>query len=237
MNIWLAAITTGFTIGIIGNIHCIAMCGPLALSIPIQHFNPTKKNSAIILYNFGRTVSYTFLGLIFGLVGNSFSFFGLQQVLSIVGGIVLLLLTFSQIFSKYNIPMLKIFTSFIQQQLKYKLQQKTSIYSLFSIGILNGLLPCGLVYIGITTAIAIGNVYYAMLVMFSFGLGTFPLMISLFIFGNNIPYSFRLKLKKLTPFFVSLLAGLLIVRGMNLNIPFVSPYIKNQTTNNIVKCH
>lgn len=60
MNIWLAAITTGFTIGIIGNIHCIAMCGPLALSIPIQHFNPTKKNSAIILYNFGRTVSYTF---------------------------------------------------------------------------------------------------------------------------------------------------------------------------------
>jgi uncharacterized protein len=237
MNFWLAAIVSGFTLGIIGNIHCIAMCGPLALSLPIHSYSNFKKACIIVFYNFGRTTSYTFLGLIFGLIGNSFSLFGLQQVLSITAGFILLLLSFSHFFSKINVNLLNNFKNFIQKQLLQKLQQQTSINSYFLIGILNGFLPCGLVYIAITTALAMGNVYYAMLVMFFFGLGTFPLMLSLMLFGNNLPLTIRFKLKKVTPIFVSLIACLLILRGMNLNIPFISPFINNQAKNNIVKCH
>jgi sulfite exporter TauE/SafE len=82
-----------------------------------------------------------------------------------------------------------------------------------------------------------GNVYYSMLVMFSFGVGTFPLMLSLMLFGNNIPVGIRLKLKKITPIFVSIIACLLIIRGMNLNIPYVSPYMQGEAKTNSVSCH
>lgn len=236
MSIWFAAILTGFSIGVIGNIHCIAMCGPLALSLPIHQYNNAKKIIAITYYNFGRAISYTMLGIVFGLIGNSFSLFGLQQALSIVAGIVLLLLTFSNFFASKKIFFIEKFKSLVQQKLATALQQNNSTFSYLFVGFLNGLLPCGLVYIAITTALAMGNVYYSMLVMFAFGIGTFPLMISLLLLGNNISFALRNKFKKVAPVLVSVLACLLILRGLNLGIPYVSPQ-SNITTKKINSCH
>lgn len=237
MSFWLIAISSGFAIGLIGNIHCIAMCGPLALSLPIQGYSNLKKMALITYYNLGRACSYTILGLIFGLIGNSFSLFGLQQTLSIVAGIVLLLLSFTHFFSNTNVKIIQQYKHVVQKLLFQKLQHQSSATSFVTIGFLNGLLPCGLVYIAITTALAMGNVFYSMLVMFSFGVGTFPLMLSLMLFGNNIPVGLRLKLKKITPIFVSIIACLLIIRGLNLNIPFVSPYMQGEAKINSVSCH
>lgn len=237
MSIALAAILSGFAIGIVGNIHCLAMCGPLALSLPIQEYKSSKKLMAILLYNLGRVISYVLLGLVFGLIGNSFSLFGLQQALSIIAGIVLLLLTFSNFFSKNKIQFIQKFKQFIQQKLMYVLQNNKSTKTYLFIGALNGLLPCGLVYIAITTALAMGNVVNAMLVMFAFGLGTFPLMLSLMLLGNSISFSLRNKFKKVVPVFVCALACLLILRGLNLNIPFVSPAMDVHKKGNVVSCH
>lgn len=237
MNYLIPAILSGFALGVVGNIHCLAMCGPLALSLPIHNLSKTKKLKAILLYNIGRTLSYTFLGLLVGVIGSSISLFGLQQWLSIVSGIFLLLFTFSSFFTNFNFKYIDSFKQFIQQRLLKVLQNNSSTNNYLSIGILNGLLPCGLVYMAITTALAIGNLYNSIFVMFAFGVGTFPLMFSIVLFGNNLSVSSRNKFKKVTPVFVSIIACALIIRGLNLNIPFLSPAINVLSRGNVVSCH
>ncbi len=237
MNVLGAALVSGFLIGLIGNIHCIAMCGPLALSLPTYTFTKKQRIFTILLYNGGRTVSYSILGLIFGLIGNSISLFGLQQILSIGAGLLLLLLSFSKISNDFKIPLFTQIKFFIQNLLIKKLQQTSNPISFLTIGILNGFLPCGLVYIASTTALAFGNLFDSIVVMFSFGLGTFPLMFALMFIGNKMSFAARNRLKKTTPILVSFVALLLILRGLNLNIPFVSPYLNTSTSANTVSCH
>ncbi len=235
MSIWVVALVSGFSIGIVGNIHCLAMCGPLALALPTQHFSNTHKIISIIYYNFGRVISYSLLGLVFGLIGNSISLLGLQQALSIVSGLVLLLLVFTNFLQKNKAHFLQAFKIYVQNHLISAMQHSHKIHRFLLIGFLNGLLPCGLVYIAITTALSMGNVLYAVMVMFSFGIGTLPLMLALMLFKNSFHYKLNVTAKKVVPVFVSIMACLLILRGLNLNIPYISPHFSEKTT--AVGCH
>lgn len=235
MSIWLTAILAGLSIGIVGNLHCIAMCGPLALSLPMHHFNAAQKTQAIIFYNFGRVFSYTLLGIFFGIIGKSFSLFGWQQALSIACGIILLLLVFSNVLNNNHISFLQKPKLYVQQMLSNFIAKNNKPYTFGVIGFFNGLLPCGLVYIAIATATAMGGVMQSAVVMFAFGVGTFPLMISLLLFKNSIPLWVVQKGKKLIPVFVTLMACLLILRGLNLGIKYISP--TNSTPSKSVECH
>jgi sulfite exporter TauE/SafE len=111
-----------------------------------------------------------------------------------------------------------------------------SYFNLFSIGVLNGLLPCGLVYMGLAGATAMANPINGGFFMLFFGLGTLPLMLAVAVLGNSLKLSFKTKVKQVTPIFILIIGGIFILRGMNLGIPYVSPKIVVEPTE-IIECH
>lgn len=229
----LAAIS----LGILGSLHCVGMCGPIALALPVQSRSKADRFIAILVYNAGRIVTYSALGAVFGLLGQGFALFGLQQVLSItLGAIILIYIVLpTDLFAKFSFAS-KLHGTFnkLKQPLSNLFTQR-SRSALFSIGLLNGLLPCGLIYMAITGALASGSVVEGMLFMAVFGLGTVPAMFSVAWFSNLISVKFRLTITKAMPYVVSVMAVLLILRGMNLGIPYISPKMTEQTTE--MSCH
>jgi len=227
----LMEILAGLIIGFVGSFHCIGMCGPIALALPISNSENFKFFAGRILYNLGRILSYALMGVLFGFIGEKLVISGFQQTLSVSLGIIILIIVF--IPQRFRNKILAI--NFIQ---KIITPLKTSIGSLFkqkgyssflSIGFLNGFLPCGFVYVGLTGAISTGNAFNGMLFMIFFGLGTFPAMFAVSIFGKFIKLDIRRRLSKLTPAFAIFLALLFIVRGLNLGIPYISPKIGNKS--------
>ena len=103
------------------------------------------------------------------------------------------------------------------------LLRRRSFNSLLVLGLLNGLLPCGLVYVACAGATATGDLFKGAFYMLAFGAGTVPMMLAISLSGNLVPISLRLKLLKAVPVAVFVLATLLILRGMSLGIPYVSP--------------
>lgn len=211
--------------GLLGSFHCVGMCGPIAFLLPVDHKNNVRKLGQISLYHFGRLSSYAIIGLLFGLLGKSFSLFGLQQQLSILVGILMILVILLPYkkFSKYNgsKPIFKI-VSKIKSNLGKQLKRK-SPDTFYTIGFLNGFLPCGLVYMAVFGAIASGTALEGSLYMGFFGLGTIPLMTTAIYLENFINLNIRSKIRKAVPVFVILIGLLFILRGMGLGIPYLSP--------------
>ena len=233
MNIEI--IGTAFIMGLAGSLHCVGMCGPLALSLPVSHSDNLSRFAGGTLYNLGRILSYSILGLIFGSIGKLIISSHWQSRLSLVLGVLILLYLFVPKrylhFSKptvLNKPFLA-----LRKQLG-KLFQSKNLSSLFFIGILNGLLPCGLVYLALTSSVIIGSSLNGALFMSFFGLGTFPAMMATIILGNYLNQQIRLKINKAVPVLLFVMATLLVLRGLELGIPFVSPaYAGNGT----MTCH
>ncbi|MDQ1266782.1 MAG: uncharacterized protein QG635_1934 [Bacteroidota bacterium] len=218
-------IIAGFMMGILGSFHCLGMCGPLVLAIPSR--NQSRISIAIdsLLYNLGRTATYTIMGALAGLIGASLSLAVYQKNVSIIAGVMLLLLALIPkkwesmlseiiIIRDINNGLKKIFGRIIGRK---------TIASYPLIGLLNGLLPCGLVYMALTASIASGTVAGASAFMLFFGLGTIPMMASLFIVKNMFTPGIRRKINRLIPFGVAIVAVILILRGMGLGIKYVSP--------------
>lgn len=203
----------------------MGMCGPIAFLLPVDHKNNFKKLGQISLYHFGRLSSYALIGLLFGLLGKSFRLFGFQQQLSILVGILMILVILIPYkkFSKYNGSnfIFKI-VSKVKSSLGKQLKQK-SPDTFYTIGFLNGFLPCGLVYMAVFGAIASGTALEGSLYMALFGLGTVPLMTTAIYLGNFISLNLRTKIRKAIPVFVVLMGLLFILRGMGLGIPYLSP--------------
>ena len=219
-------IIAAFTMGLIGSFHCVGMCGPLALSLPINSDSFWSKFSGALLYNAGRIVTYSMFGFVFGVIGKSFALFGFQQWLSVMLGVIIILFIVLPKhitgFKKKN------FVLNFFEQLRSSLGQlffKKNSSSLFSIGLLNGLLPCGLVYMAAAGAVATGDIASSIFFMAFFGLGTLPIMWSVTFFGNYVSISIRQKIRKAYPYMMMLMACLLILRGMGLGIPYVSPKV------------
>jgi len=221
-------IVSGFMIGFLGSVHCLGMCGPIALSLPVYNLNKLNRSLAILLYNIGRALTYALLGLLFGSIGAGFHLFGLQQWLSIIAGILILLFLFSVRFSFPGSGALQPLTDKVKNTLSTYLKEDKTPSSYFMIGLLNGLLPCGLVYVGIAAALATGSISGGALLMFAFGCGTFPMMASIMAFGRFVSVNKRQVINKIAPYIIGLMGVLLIIRGMNLGIPFLSP--KNVST-------
>ncbi len=212
-------------LGFLGSLHCVGMCGPIAFVLPLDRNNPIKKTSQIFVYHIGRICTYATLGLLFGLLGKTLYISGLQQRLSILVGLIMILLVLIpyQTLQKYNFskPVFR-FLSSVKSAMGSRLKQK-SYKTLFSIGILNGLLPCGLIYMALFGAIAMGSIQYSAFYMVLFGVGTIPLMTGAAFAGNFLTVSARRKVKQLIPLFVVLIGVFFILRGMGLGIPYVSP--------------
>lgn len=226
------------TLGMMGSFHCIGMCGPLAFSLPLSSTSDFAKFAGTFLYNAGRIVTYSTLGLLFGLAGQSFSLFGFQQGLSIAVGVAILFFVFApkKWFAKSSNNNFFSTYSYRVRSMLGKLFMKRTYRSLFAIGLLNGLLPCGLIYMAIAGAIASADPFKSAFFMAAFGLGTLPVMWSVSFFGNYIGIGLRQKIRSAYPVLMVLMACLLIIRGMGLGIPYVSPAIKNNTRE-VQNCH
>jgi Uncharacterized conserved protein len=228
-------IFAGFLIGMLGSFHCIGMCGPIAIALPSEDKLGIKSLFKKFLYNLGRIISYGFMGGVFGLVGGRIKLFGYQQALSIILGVLILLFLFIPVKLKGKFVFLKAYQFYeakIKKQLVGLLKSNTNSSFLF-IGILNGFLPCGLVYIAIAGAIASDSVVNGILFMALFGLGTLPVMFATTIAGNFINLNIRRRITRLIPVFTFVFALIFILRGLNLGIPFVSPKLAKTTVKHV----
>jgi sulfite exporter TauE/SafE len=201
------------------------MCGPIAMMLPVDRNNPSKKVTQIMTYHLGRLTAYGTIGFIFGMVGKGFFMAGIQQKLSIVLGVIMIIAIVipEKEFARYNFskPIFKVITA-IKTKLGSQFKNK-SYQSLFTIGLLNGFLPCGMVYVALFGAIAMQSASFGVLYMVLFGLGTIPLMSSVVYIHSFLTLSVRNKIQKVIPY-VGILIGLLfILRGLGLGIPYVSP--------------
>ena len=230
-------IIAGLGLGFISSFHCVGMCGPLALALPVQHLSKQKQISAIVLYNSGRILTYTLLGLVFGLAGRHLYIAGWQQWFSIgLGVLLLLLITWYFILKKTWQPRWLQLAYLQVQNIINRFLRSKSVAGYLGLGLANGLLPCGMVYIAIAGALSTTAVDSGMLFMFSYGLGTLPAMLALSLFRMRITIGVRQQMKKLVPVVITCMAVLLILRGMNLGIPFISPVLVSARSETI-SCH
>ena len=230
---------TALVLGLAGSFHCIGMCGPIAFVIPVDRSSKSKLIYQTFLYHIGRLISYSLIGLLFGLLGKGLYLAGFQQRLSILMGLLMIALVLIpiSIFNRYNFskPFYKIIGQ-VKQKLGIYLKMKSN-KAIFSIGFLNGFLPCGLVYMALIGSISTGNALQGALYMTLFGLGTVPMMTAALLLGNFVNLTLRKKIQKAIPVFVVIIGLLFILRGLGLGIPFISPSdAKLQISNNPAKC-
>ena len=212
---------TAFSLGLIGSLHCAGMCGPLALALPAAGNTTPGYVLGRVAYNAGRIITYCVLGIVFGLAGWTFLLAGLQRWVSIALGVALLL----GLFASRKLALSRPVTAAVNQ-LKSGMSvllRSRSIAALAVLGLLNGLLPCGLVYVACAGAAATGSTLAGASYMTAFGVGTVQMMLAISLSGKLVPASLRLRLVKTIPVCAFLLGTLLILRGMSLGIPYVSP--------------
>lgn len=208
-----------FYTGLFASMHCVAMCGPLMLSMPFSTQSIWSALLQKVLYQLGRILMYGTLGLAIGLVGTGFGLLGLQQILSLITGIVLVLAGLKY-FIKGKSKSTQPYSKIIQPLIRLLSKQLSKPYGGFLAGALNGLLPCGVVYIALAQAINLQSPYESGRFMLFFGLGTTPLL-----FLTVLSPMFFRKFKApamLMPVLFLVAGSFLISRGLNLNIPHIS---------------
>ncbi len=213
---------SAFLIGLLGSFHCFGMCGPIALAIPVPR---EKRVIGSILYNLGRSLTYVLLGVIFGGIGMSFEILGFNKYLSIgVGVLMLLAIAIPQINKVlqnryYDSSWMR----WIKKKIGYFFKQRT-FSATFSVGVLNGLIPCGLIYAAVAGSLVTSNVLDGAIFMFMFSLGTMPAMFSVFAIPMFKKLS-RFGFNKLIPVLMTFLALIFIYRGITFDIPQIDPFL------------
>ena len=228
----------GFFMGLLGSVHCIGMCGPLVMALPISQMNPIQKVLATILYHIGKITTYGLLGVVVGVFGKQIPFYNVQQHLSIVIGSLMLVyvLWVFYLHPKRKLGFLKI--DWLQKPIIAalgKLFKQNNVGSFLLIGFLNGLLPCGMIYLALGSAWANQSALQSGLFMVLFGLGTLPALLMVAFGGQLMGFAFRQKIQKALPYMLFSMGVLLILRGMNLGIPYISPMIENGAS--VAACH
>lgn len=231
-------IYTAFIVGLLGSFHCIGMCGPIAFALPVQSKSTWNLVKSRVIYNLGRIVTYGFLGGLVGLLGRGLVLSSSQQWLSIIIGSFILFFVILPHKISRRFEFLQPFqktTFYVKQKFGRLFRQKTS-KSYVLVGLLNGFLPCGLVYLAMAGAIATGDILQGILYMAVFGLGTLPMMLTVALAGNFVKPKFKVRMYRLVPVFTVFLAILFILRGLNLGIPYVSPKITKTDTGIKAEC-
>ncbi len=212
-------------LGLVSSLHCIGMCGPIAMMLPVDRYNPARRAMQILLYHAGRITAYGSLGLVFGLLGKGFYLAGIQQQLSVMAGLIMITLALvpEKVFARYNFskPVYRLISK-IKTSLGSQFRKRNN-KALFVTGLLNGYLPCGLVYAALFGAIAMQNEILGSAYMMLYGVGTIPLMSAVVYTSGFIKNSTRSVMAKIVPYAAAFIGILFVVRGLGLDIPYVSP--------------
>jgi sulfite exporter TauE/SafE len=219
---------TAFMLGFAGSLHCAGMCGPIVLALPAIGANRWTQVVGRLAYNGGRVATYVLLGVVFGALGQVLSLAGVQRWVSIGAGVLILLGLFAW-------PLRGGTWRVVQPVGRLKaalgrLLQRRSVGSQFLFGSLNGLLPCGLVYVACAAATATGSLLSGVQYMLWFGVGTVPMMLALGLAGRAVHQRLQGRVQQVIPVALGLMAVLLILRGLSLGIPYLSPDLSAGTT-------
>jgi sulfite exporter TauE/SafE len=212
-------------LGLISSMHCIGMCGPIAMMLPLDRRNPARKAAQLLLYHSGRTTAYASLGLVFGLMGKGFYMAGLQQNLSIIAGVAMIIVAVvpEKHFARYNFSK-PVYRAISKVKTSLGAQfRKQGNKALFITGVLNGYLPCGLVYAALFGAIAMQGIGGGIVYMMLYGLGTIPMMSAVVYASGFIGNNMRSLMAKAVPYAAALIGILFVVRGLGLDLPHLSP--------------
>jgi sulfite exporter TauE/SafE len=222
-----------FFIGLFGSVHCIGMCGPLAFAVPSVRNKWWLIVADKVSYNTGRIITYSFLGLLIGFIGKQLWLSGLQQGVSLVSGLLIIMAGSSRLFkiSIRNNGWLSALLSPVNRLLNYALQHHAGH---FAVGLLNGFLPCGFVYLALAGAINTNTPVSAAQFMFFFGLGTFPLMLLATLSVGFVGPLVRRRINRVMPYLMVCLGVWFVLRGLNLAIPYLSPA---KLTPGVSVCH
>lgn len=219
-------IWTGFLLGLLGSFHCLGMCGPIAMAV--SAYDKQRFVSNKIVYNLGRMLTYSVLGFIIGSIGFSFQLAGLQQGVSIVTGAFIILLAFYYKRSeRYVAGRGGVASAGWLKKSLGKFIKKGGKTAFLASGLINGLLPCGMVYIALLASLALQDSFAGALYMFAFGAGTFPLMLVVMLSGKLFSVRIREKFLKGMPYLALLIGILFILRGSGLGIQSVSPQLRH----------
>lgn len=227
---------TALLLGFVGSLHCVGMCGPLVLMLPADTHHIGKYFLGRVLYNIGRILMYGFIGLLIGFIGEQLSFFFSQKWLSAIIGVLILIVVLlpARLQQKLEIySSIAQLTSFVKRSFA-KLYKQNRFFTQFLFGLVNGLLPCGLVYAALAGAFLQPKALDGGLYMLLFGIGTIPMMLSVSLGAGWIRKLLGNKVQRLIPITYGLVAIWLIMRGFNISIPnlYTAPDV-----NNIPECH
>ncbi len=223
------------TMGLTSSFHCIGMCGPIALSLPSHKGSKLKQFTALLTYNVGRALTYAALGALLGSVGSALAWAGYLRYFSILAGVFMLayVLWSKRLETFIRLPLFWRQTIQVIKKSMTKLLQSRRSVGFLLLGILNGLLPCGMVYLALISSLATGSMLSGAIYMFVFGLGTLPAMMAVGFFKQLFTPHFRTRIHQATPILISIAGIWLIARGLMIEIP-------TQTTgsgSDITVCH
>ncbi len=221
---------SAFILGLVGNFHCLGMCGPIALAIPLKDNSTSTRLLSILIYNSGRIFTYTLLGALIGFIGKGVFLMGFQQKLSIIlGAAIIIYAIFIIVKRKSSLLNNLLATKFYRlKNAMGSFLRKKSYDANLLLGLLNGLLPCGMIYIALAGALASESVFSSAAFMLFFGLGTLPVMMILPWVATYISSNVRIRLNKIIPYTLLVFGLLLILRGSNLGIPYLSPQVATE---------
>lgn len=220
-----------FSLGLVTNLHCIGMCGPIAMALPLNRKSKLTVTGGVISYSLGRSFGYTSMGIVVGIIGLSASLLGILQGLSILSGILIILLVWGTYYKGKGKSTW--FHRIVMRAMSRFLKGKPAkTPQLIGIGFINAFLPCGMVYVALVSALNTGSIQNAMTYMFFFGLGTLPIFIFLGVLKDFFAKQFFFNRKVVLASLISIVGLFMILRGLNLGIPLISPKIETLATSN-----
>ena len=231
MNYWPA-----FALGFLGSIHCALMCSPLMLTIQWGGKTGLTALRNKLIYQVGRICTYIGIGLVFYSVGSQLNLAAFQKTVSIAIGCLLILLAATPIFESSVLNQGALVFYGRLNQLMSPVTRRTGVWSKFTLGALNGLLPCGLVYVAALTSVLQSSPSAVAKSMLFFGIGTSPLILAVLYGFGFIKRGTNVPTKHIRPIVFALIGTFFILRGMELGIPYVSPIMNLTLEEDPVLC-
>tara|TARA_B100000508_G_scaffold141091_1_gene146300 strand:+ start:27001 stop:27792 length:792 start_codon:yes stop_codon:yes gene_type:complete len=232
MDSLIQIILIGGLLGLVSNLHCIGMCGPIAMALPLNRSSKLKVVGGISIYTIGRSLGYAGLGLIVGLIGLSANLLGVLQWLSIFTGVFILIYAWTGYISGKNS---NLFINKLLMKTMGRLMKRSknrSNLKLLSIGFLNAFLPCGMVYVALLGAMNTGGIQGSIIYMIAFGIGTLPGFIFLGVLKDQLKKISLFRKKTVLATLISVVGIFMILRGLNLGIPYISPKVEMMVSKN-----
>lgn len=209
------------SMGLISSFHCVGMCGPIALALPVHKGTRAQQLAGVLAYNAGRALTYAMFGMVIGTLGASLAWLGMLRYASIAVGVAMLgyVLWPSGLAQRLHMPL-------FWQKAIGRLKQKMGLYlkrkdlpGMTFLGMLNGAIPCGMVYMALMSSVATGSVWGGGAFMALFGLGTMPAMLALGLAKQQFTSALRTRIRKITPVLVAIAGIWLVARGVMTSYP------------------